>query len=913
MAPHSSPVNQGNLVEYIRGNFESGAFSLGGPIEASDRMMFEALRELGLPGMSPQIGLDEHLFTYTMSNIPRAHGKQISGVSREVLDAARARAYRLDSVIEGAGQVGADAAIGQEIGYLGRLRLIKPPTADQSGYASFAFTYSDFADNKMPEQTAAMLSYNLSNLQVSTAGDLRLAGTTYTADYLMSQANIFHNIKQPGGSNIPIGRKVLFLDTETTGVHAASRPWQIYGDLTRADAQGQLVSESVANINLRGMMDGMWPDGVSFEEFMTRRPGGEALQFSDDALGSLREFFRVANQADEIVAHNIGFDIDQILRLINDNYASFDSDLVAQAARFGEKLKSGILTDTRALAAMVLGDILPAGASADDYKRFSMENILARTNITEYMDRSVVQDLIDGKVLHSAEHDVRILREVYSTLREAVAGRIEIDTNVTNLNPRLIEAIGKGSAVTPLTGLAELDGETPLRHGILQQRELGPGSATVKDLTIDRLFDIAGAHRTGEGARWFDYMTGGTDDLARGRLLFDSSYSAVQAQAIEAGMPFGGLSAPEKLLSMAMSRATRQFPGKTQGPTGAITNLMNVMMDEVGGSIFEASTKTGRRGSAFTISSEALMDDNIKRLLGLGMDSSSLDMARVSFYQYAVDGGVAYDAALVIDPFSAFEPGELSARAGQLADALEDFGLSSADADFLRRNPEILQQRGIQIGNLGSSESAKLAYNIADRLDVRIDATGRNRVNVALMGMFEDGRFIGVSPAMIGERGRDWGGLTSDQVRNQVHRMAELINLVDEQGSDPTLARMLGYASRTGNIERAKKMYKAASWIRSNGRLPKILASVAGAGILGKLGHGRYQMRQYDETMNFQGYEDPSFYEDYREQMGLPFYDLDYRQSHIDALATARLMGELDRNKIGHTTMGAGKYDHLFV
>ena len=67
--------------------------------------------------------------------------------------------------------------------------------------------------------------------------------------------------------------------------------------------------------------------------------------------------------------------------------------------------------------------------------------------------------------------------------------------------------------------------------------------------------------------------------------------------------------------------------------------------------------------------------------------------------------------------------------------------------------------------------------------------------------------------------------------------------------------------------------------------------------------------RMYDEVMHQQPYEEQGLVQD--ANSGIQ-QDNQQTSARRDPLVTAGVVGNLDRNKIGHTAMGPKKYNHLY-
>jgi hypothetical protein len=69
------------------------------------------------------------------------------------------------------------------------------------------------------------------------------------------------------------------------------------------------------------------------------------------------------------------------------------------------------------------------------------------------------------------------------------------------------------------------------------------------------------------------------------------------------------------------------------------------------------------------------------------------------------------------------------------------------------------------------------------------------------------------------------------------------------------------------------------------------------------------QNKMYDDPMSQQPYEDSGLVQE--ANFGIQ-QDNQQTSARRDPLVTAGVVGNLDRNKIGHTGMGPNKYNHLY-
>jgi hypothetical protein len=88
------------------------------------------------------------------------------------------------------------------------------------------------------------------------------------------------------------------------------------------------------------------------------------------------------------------------------------------------------------------------------------------------------------------------------------------------------------------------------------------------------------------------------------------------------------------------------------------------------------------------------------------------------------------------------------------------------------------------------------------------------------------------------------------------------------------------------------------------------LVAAAGAAVMGIMAYRKSQQNEiYNETVEKQPYEPTNYIRSENESLG---YLAPTPSSRRDPLLTAGVVGNLDRNKINHTRMGNGKYDHLY-
>jgi len=123
------------------------------------------------------------------------------------------------------------------------------------------------------------------------------------------------------------------------------------------------------------------------------------------------------------------------------------------------------------------------------------------------------------------------------------------------------------------------------------------------------------------------------------------------------------------------------------------------------------------------------------------------------------------------------------------------------------------------------------------------------------------------------------------------------------QGYDPSISADRAM-SRAARDESLKTMVKAAKPV-----IYKTGIAVAALSAGYYLARRNRDQQLYDQVMHEQPLENPGL----TQQTNYDTQDtMQMASTRRDPLVTAGVVGNLDRNKIGHTMMGPNKYNHLF-
>lgn len=752
------------------------------------------------------------------------------------------------------------------------------------------------------------LSFMLANFQLDEARGYLPGRNMYSLDHLKV-------LQQQALSGLDVKGTQMVFDVETAGLTNRSGLRQVSARMV--DASGNIVGEGI-NFHLDNKMMNL---GLS--EFMEHKFSGVTPLNDTQAEQELKRFFKLASQQDFLTGQNVSFDINQLVAAAKrtSTYGT-DAEFQEYVDAFIGKAKGGKVIDTQAHARIMLGRIglAPELRRAKKFTEFSLENIILQT--------SLVSDIVAegghknfgsleeaeaflSKGLHDSDVDVvmtnhlrRMLGRAYNkerALRLKPDRVIKGNTFLTNTDLRA--KISGEASIVPTAKYSVDEFEKILRAAgddippevLARMHAVAGQSGRISALEASMIRNQNLAMEIGE-TNAIDYgrnrnMLGFGDDV---RSLADlaaiptsGEWREAQQQAAKAGLPFAGLSFQERAMTEALTRATggrdltSRFNLATKAriisegklaalPLEALEGFGNVNTDIATGkqlldyslfSHFDRPTETGARAP----------------LRGVGV--------------YLRDG---LETEGLIRHLQALP-----------AETLSKFGI---DEEYLAALRPILDEgRGVQIASTTASWSdagmQTLHQVFEDVMGSTVDEDVTNPMfRVAGMGT-EDG-VLRTGPVMYTR------GLEGDAgIAEAIGRLSETSNLA---AGEPVDVPGTGWGKIWGDrilSATQKHVNPHINW-RSAG----VAGVAAGAAYLFYKDHER-RNASYNDVLAPQPYEEASYYQDYKKDLG-ESYRPEFNGSRNRSphhLSTAGVVGQLDRNKIGHTGMDTRrKNSHLY-
>lgn len=280
--------------------------------------------------------------------------------------------------------------------------------------------------------------YNQTNINLDPkTGALKVGGNIPTSAFAQQIMD---------DSPIAAGKRVTVLDTETAGLTTKSGireiatqtvsvgddgAYSILGDkaldihlpVARMEHGALFVPEEFLSRDMIGgtkRVDGMMMRmDKAMESMFGVKLSATANASGEEFVEALRPFLEQMKETDVLVGHNIGFDIEQILKglkstgIYQQNIGGFQSEMDAIEERIFDPKRMQI-KDTLAMAR----DRLPGMETAEELKwlgensKHSLQNLLLETNLTDLLAKDGVDlrgELVGtGKTMHSADIDTKV-------------------------------------------------------------------------------------------------------------------------------------------------------------------------------------------------------------------------------------------------------------------------------------------------------------------------------------------------------------------------------------------------------------------------------------------------------------------------------------------------------------------------
>lgn len=402
----------------------------------------------------------------------------------------------------------------------------------------------------------------------------------------------------------------------------------------------------------------------------------------------------------------------------------------------------------------------------------------------------------------------------------------------------------------------------------------------------------------------------------------DESFVALQDKLASHGVPFSGLSMPERWFTGAMSMAPTNDPhGALYGSLSGAEQTAARVGEDLGVSRFSKSKAAyvteSRRNIALPI--EILQEAESAGILNRTMLSGGDDVAMMGYSAFKTEAGgkkVALNYMLSgTEDEKVLQASKLSTWIGE---KMDDVNATIGDRDFksffmdnnvnidevteaLTRSPKAGIQVGIMEGKAGAT-----AYDMVESFQQGILAD-RSKINMRAGLLIKDDHAFDDDVIRTGAWTLDrFGDKTwKDVYKRDLGVLASRATQLEE-----TIAgnSRLGNAMLHISSGRSRSAVTNAleQYTNVRGVAPKIAAGLAIAG-LGVMAYKRHKANEaYSETMETQSTQSgtrPGYITDDM---------LNYGQNTQDPLATAGAVRKLRESRIGHTQMGPNKYAGLY-
>lgn len=810
----------------------------------------------------------------------------------------------------------------------------KDPTLAQAGYGSFVLPREAFVGQSV-EDIRARLAFVSQTIQTDRIGDgstaYRISGSTPRTAFLDDTAKQVFDM-----ADVRSATRLVF-DVETAGLETDKGIWQLSARLMRGDGAVMNPDGTEKSVNLlfrNNMMDlgayGIDDAGrvTNFEDFyQALRGGGQTLDWIDsqDFAPRMMEFLQMGQEADYLVGQNTAFDVRQLLHGMEGQIKSSPAFEEAVTG-FRQQIDQGKVVDTRMLSMMIFGegnvlDIAPELQRIDKFTPQSMENILLQSSFLEDLAGDLNKQGLDGweeitsrikTGMHHGDIDTWFEDHLFRMQADVLSGtRSNILTSASLADAELRKTIANAAAITPFTRLTDLDGKgvdyTPIEMLVHHQRQWGSEAV---EAASDRHLREGGIFRN-----WADNITTKEGRIGRAVALTDSGFETVQARAVKQGLPFGGISAMERLVSTAIGQ--HSVPSAAAG----VNEVRRLMGDVTGSAIVQTAQKAGVHGGKnVALPMELIQAAEQSYLVGepyvpgqrvlnsnftaaMSDEVGALQTARWSAFTWE-DG--QKDLALVADIITGQEDVDrLTQFMHGLGDeGLKKYGLTLDKVDEISTAlGQYGEKYGVQVGILGGKDNRSVA-NVArlmEQLGFDVDSKTAH-MRTAVFGVGESGEGLMTTASMLDID--DFFTQHGERILEETRLTRDLVTKMMSRDLDPSIKRAVGAPS-------SNNLYSFLDRNLSN--IKGRHFGYAGLGLASYYLFNKHKEQAvYDETTATQEYEDPMFYERYRQEMGEPVPE-NYRiRPSRESIDTAGMVQNLDRNSTRHHQMGPNKHSHLF-
>ena len=698
----------------------------------------------------------------------------------------------------------------------------------------------------------------------------------------------------------------------------------------------------------------------------------------EDFVEALRPFLKGIVDSDHVAGQNLQFDLEQIFVGLAKTKA-FAQNTNGIADLFKEARESlhrpGKIVDTLEMVRAQMPDLDLAKELAFTGKKapFSLENIMLKTNFVDLLKGDLSEDdfhkvmgMADSKFMHAAEVDTHIESYLLKYLSETgTDGKIRLTKG--NLRDAAVRRhILKSYAPTPISKIADISHidremfDVLHRNGGIRVMQPGSGKEMKLNMSADSLheflnrdnapfahFDITPMEQDMWSSRryldsdveapvenmmfdmgkWRGYTKSEIqgkgflnkmhDLFKKGERPDERQFSRLQDAYHGAGIPFAGISEPERMVTSAMSVAGTLPSDVHRNLAEFAEAKVAAMSEDLGISRFAAqqSAYISKSGKSISLPLELLRAADINQ-----------DIEMVGLSPYATHSGkkavnlmYQFDDPANIDKLTGFLKGKglFDPLGGDMGNrTLASLGFTQSKLQrIIGALPEVASQYGVAVGYL-NGEAGELGYSVLESLNQGMTADRSGMAMRAVLtsdttnktlrtGAFVQDRFLD-DPA---------SRYTRAHLKAETEHAMRAAERFERMAASDSAAERHIFRAAASAVDKGTSGGVARNALKIAETATRHLPLVGGVAIAAASGYyfnkKRTQQNVYDETLERQNYQTSSAYSSYRQEMGLPGAPA-YRTKPLDPMAYAGVTGNLDRNKIGHELMGKDKYSNLF-
>lgn len=284
------------------------------------------------------------------------------------------------------------------------------------------------------------LAYTLRGMSIQEKAVPGTDALEYSFGRNIPRMGYLQNMHMGAKAGIGEGQSIFIFDTETMGLTSEQAGVREISGLTARRSGDQMIVDAqsvmtrhmnVARSGYGAVYDKATGRTMRMDDYVARLAGGNIGGSAADGytfMENVLPFLQQMDQADFVVAHNAGFDIDQVVanamrtsQYLNNTPVGTFTNVKGIVDSVSSKIASGQVLDTLRMAEEYFGNNLGLAAELDAMmspRPFSLENIMLQTNLGELIEADMPGFLADmGSSQHKADVDVRITSKLIEAMQ----------------------------------------------------------------------------------------------------------------------------------------------------------------------------------------------------------------------------------------------------------------------------------------------------------------------------------------------------------------------------------------------------------------------------------------------------------------------------------------------------------------